>query len=124
MTPQMNRSAIARDRAGLSLGQAARLFNITVDELAEIEEADKLTDILEESGVVILAATFGVSVEWVTGVVPQYDYASVDKMIICGRGHDGVSPRDREVLAEFAASLPRETRTARQRLDDVRKKKA
>jgi len=113
-----NRSKLARGCAGLSLGQAAKLFNITAEELREIEDSEKLTDNLEPLGVIVLAATYGCSVEWITGVVKQHDYKSIDKI----KGADKLSTHDRDVLAEFAAMLPMNTRTADMRLKMASKK--
>lgn len=114
----INRSKIAREHAGLSVGQAAKLFNITTAELNEIEAEAQLSDILEPLSIGVLCAYYGVSVEWITGVVARRDYASIDKI----KGADELSFHDRDVLAEFAAAMPRDNRTKELRFEICRKK--
>jgi transcriptional regulator with XRE-family HTH domain len=94
-----NRSQLARERAGLSIGQAARLLNMSTSDLGAIEErATIMPDHANR-----LAEVYQVRVEWLAGEVELRDYSVVDGM----RGADGISPHDRDVVAEFTASMPR-----------------
>lgn len=94
----VNRSRMARERAGLSLSQAAKLLGWTETELAHNEREhpesvrhhDRLADI------------YGVSVEWLLGEVPLRDYAAVRTL----HGHERLCFSDRDELATFMASLP------------------
>lgn len=99
-----NRSEIARTRAGLSIAQAAKLFNVTVEDMREIEDPNTtLSDSLEPLSIIMLCVYYGVRSEWITGQVPRYDYASVDKI----KGSESLTQNDRDVVAEFAASMQR-----------------
>lgn len=94
-----NRLRRARERAGLSVGQAARLMGLDRDELLEIEEELPLPASVAERFVEI----YGTRVEWLTGEVALHDYARVDKI----KGAGKLSFHDRDIVAEFAASIPR-----------------
>lgn len=109
----------ARELAGLSLGQAAKLLGITRDSLVIIEACPRAQS--PTVNVAAMADVYGVNVEWLTGEREQYDFAAVDRMIICGVDKDGITPKDRETLAEFAASIPRKKAKT---LADIRKEKA
>lgn len=50
-----------------------------------------------------LAELYRVNIEWLTGAVPLRDYAHVEKM----DGAHRLTFNDRDIIAEFAASLPR-----------------
>lgn len=89
----------ARERAGLTLGQAARLLGWTVVDLSAIETAAQRVHPATETK---LAELYGVNVEWLGGDKERCDYASLKDV----RGYDELSFHDRDVLAEFAASLP------------------
>jgi helix-turn-helix protein len=97
-SPEKNRSEIARMRAGLSLGQAAKLTGIARDELVRIEVAQTLTDKVAHN----LAELYGVSFKWITGMVPRYDFERMKDV----PGWDEMTEHDRKVVSEFAASLP------------------
>lgn len=99
-----NRCQCAREQAGLSVGQAAKLLGVERTVIEQFEAAD-VDDIWEE-GVTFagrMAELYCVRLEWMLGGVARYDYDFVDGM----RGAENLRPRDRETLAEFAASLPR-----------------
>jgi hypothetical protein len=95
-----NRSKLARERAGLTIGQAARLLNMPSGDLLGIEERDSDFDATDQMK---LAALYQVRIEWLTGDAELRDYASVDKI----DGADKLSFHDRDIIAEFAASIPR-----------------
>ncbi len=93
-----NRCRLARERAGLNMGQAAKLLGITRDELARIEDpARQMVERAED-----LAALYHVDVEWLTGHKPLRNYDAMRDV----RGYDELSEHDRDMVAEFAASLP------------------
>jgi transcriptional regulator with XRE-family HTH domain len=94
-----NRTRLARERAGLSLGQAAKLLGMTSLHLEEIEGSTEQN--VERAP--DLAALYHVSVEWMTGKVERYDYKSIKSI----PGSEDLSFHDRDTLAEFAASMPR-----------------
>lgn len=97
-----NRAMRARKHAGLSLGQAAKLLNMPSTDLIAIEERDSdFSDADHER----LADVYGVNVPWLKGEVELRDYASVDKI----RGAAALTKHDRDVMAEFAASMTRKT---------------
>jgi transcriptional regulator with XRE-family HTH domain len=99
MTNQTNRSQLARERAGLSIGQAASLLNMSTSDLSAIEE--RATIMPEHAN--RLAEVYQVRVEWLAGEVELRDYSVVDGM----NGAENISPHDRDAVAEFAASMPR-----------------
>jgi len=114
-----NRTKRARERAGLSLGQAAKLLGIDREMLDKIEDAPRFEGMLLNK----MVDVYQVREEWITGKVPLRDYDAVKKMLICSRsGREELSFHDRDILAEFAASIPRSAKTVAERLEDVRKK--
>lgn len=115
-----HRLKLARERAGLSLGQAAKLLGIDRADL-ECVEASTLNqfcgrfacpggglhghDIDDNAWTTAeqLAELYAVNVPWLLGQVPQHDYEAMKD----ARGYDQLTAHDRDVVAEFAASLPR-----------------
>lgn len=98
--PPTNRARLARERAGLSIGQAVKHLGIEHERLVCVEESDVA---FAKEDVADMAKAYGVRVEWLTGEVERYDYANVAKM----KGAEELSFHDRDVIAEFAASMPR-----------------
>ena len=97
-----NRYSLARKRAGLSTGQAARLLGVAVAELLAVDLAEPSYTIAVER----LADLYGVSVEWLTGECDLRDYAAIDRI----PGGRELWFRDRDMLAELFASLQRRAR--------------
>lgn len=95
-----NRCKRARERAGLSVDQAAKILGITTDGLLLIEEDDSCYAIADRANI---DSIYAVNVDWLGGDAELHDYASIEKI----RGADRLTFHDRDVLAEFAASLPR-----------------
>ncbi len=95
-----NRSKRAREQAGLTPSQAARLLSLDTDDVIRIEESDAQYFDADRPR---LAAVYGVDVAWLDGDREARDYATIDAM----RGADTLSFHDRDILAEFAASMPR-----------------
>jgi transcriptional regulator with XRE-family HTH domain len=95
-----NRYIRARERSGLSSGQVARRFGVTVAELRAVEllRVPYRTITTEK-----LAEIYGCSVEWLTGEAPYRDYAAIDRI----PGGRELPFGDRDMLAELLASLPR-----------------
>jgi hypothetical protein len=94
-----NRAKLAREHAGLSVGQAAKLLNMAAIDLMAIEE--RSTIMPEHAN--RLAELYRVRVEWLAGEVELRDYSAVDGF----KGAELLTPHDRDVIAEFAASIPR-----------------
>jgi hypothetical protein len=95
-----NRSRLGRERAGLSVGQAAGMLGIVAEDLVRIEERDSCYADADQAR---MAAVYQVNVAWLSGLSEQRDYTTVDRM----RGANDLTPHDRDVIAEFAASMPR-----------------
>lgn len=102
----LNRSRRARESAGLSIGQAARLLGVTTDQLRCVEEHDTA---YADADVERLAEVYGVNLEWLSGRSELRDYAPLKNLSVA----DKLRFRDRDELAELYASLPR--RGARRR---------
>jgi transcriptional regulator with XRE-family HTH domain len=100
MKTTKNRARLARDRAGLSVGQAAKLLGVDPDVLTRWEESDAA---FFDAPWVSMADVYGVNIEWLTGECDRYDYATVKSI----PGADELTFHDRDVIAEFAASMPR-----------------
>jgi hypothetical protein len=63
----------------------------------------------------LMVDIYGVNYPWLAGEVPLHDYASIDKM----NGADKLVFKDRDDLAMFAASMPRDGRSYMERLADI-----
>lgn len=95
-----NRYARAREQAGLSIGQAARILGSTVGAVKLVERTQAPYLALTNDR---LADVYGCSVEWLTGQVPYLDVAAIDRI----PGGRDLPYRDREALAELLGSLRR-----------------
>lgn len=98
-----HRAARARERAGLTVGQAAKLLDTTSAWLVDVEASDEAFGDVGADMIEVMCDVYGVRVEWLRGDVPLHDYTAVDGM----RGAENLSFHDRDVIAEFAASMPR-----------------
>lgn len=99
-----NRCRIARERAGLNISQAARLLGVERVVIEQFESAD--VDDIHEEGITFagrMAELYRVRLEWMLGEVGRYDYDRVNGI----RGAEKLTPRDRDIVAEFVASMPR-----------------
>lgn len=99
--PVKNRMARARERAGLTIGQAAKLLDIPSGVLLGIEERDADFEAISDQHEHI-ADMYGVNAGWLSGDKELHDYEAMKDV----RGWDDLSMHDRDVVAEFAASLP------------------
>jgi transcriptional regulator with XRE-family HTH domain len=95
-----NRARRAREGAGLSVGQAAKLLGIDRDALMRVEEQD---DAFLDANRRNMADVYGVSEEWLNGEVDLRDYAALNQI----PGGRELPFHDRDVLAEVLASRPR-----------------
>lgn len=95
-----NRARLARERAGLTIGQAATLLGIEKQHLVIVEELDPAQADFDFTK---LAELYQCRIEWITGEVEQHDYARLDAL----PGADRLTPHDRKVIAEFIAMIPR-----------------
>lgn len=116
ITIDRNRSRRAREQVGLSLGQAAKHLGMSANEIEIIEASDDLGRHAQacdfEPDLERMGKLYMVSPEWMRGDVPLRDYVNVDAI----RGSDKLTPGERDMVAEFAASLPRNSKTASERL--------
>ncbi len=94
-----NRAKIARERAGLSIGQAARMLPLDREALIRMEE---LNSAFADAPTDRMAEVYGVRVEWLTGEVERHDYDAMKGV----KGYDSLTGHDRDAIAEFAASMP------------------
>ena len=111
--PDRNRARKAREIAGLSVRQAAGMLGVDGETIVDIEANDVL---YPDAPVAAMANLYRVSPEWLRGEVPEHDYALIDSMT----GADKLTPRDRDTVAQFAASLPRNGKTAADRIAEAR----
>lgn len=98
--PTLNRSRRARESAGLSLGQAARLLGVPRDQIALAEGSDAA---YADFGPPRLADIYGVNLDWLSGRIELCDYEPLKNL----DGADKLSFRDRDQLAELFASMSR-----------------
>lgn len=96
----LNRSRRARELSGLSLGQAARKLGMPRNQLRAVEESDDAYAVVDLSRLVEL---YGVNLDWMSGRSELLDYVAIKKL----RGADELPFRDRDMLAELFAALPR-----------------
>lgn len=90
----LNRSRRARESAGLSLGQAARLLGLSREQIALAEESDSA---YADLGPDRLAEIYGVNVEWLSGRCELRDWGALKQLDGGGR----LLFRDRDMLAEL-----------------------
>lgn len=96
----LNRYRKARERAGLTLGQASRILGIAITDLSGMELCSVEAT---EAALTAMRDHYQVGRSWLVGEAPLRDYKTIDAM----KGADKLSESDRDTLAEFAASLPR-----------------
>ncbi len=102
-TPKtVNRCRRARESAGLSVGQAARLLGVPADDVRRVEESDEAYAGANQAW---LADVYGVNLDWLSGRSELRDYGPLKQMA----GADDLWFRDREMIAELFASLPRKS---------------
>jgi transcriptional regulator with XRE-family HTH domain len=97
--PSDNRCALARRRSGLSVAQAAKRLGWPIERLDMVECT--AADEVYPSDAEKLAELYGVTVEWMLGRAPRFDFERVDAI----PGVENLYPRDREAIAELLASL-------------------
>lgn len=98
-----NRATRARQQAGLSIGQAAKLLPLDREELVRIETDD---DAYAAAGHRVrqrMAEVYMVDPAWMNGETDLRDYDAIKDV----RGADDITNHDRDILAEFAASMPK-----------------
>jgi transcriptional regulator with XRE-family HTH domain len=99
-----HRAKLARERAGLSIGQACAKLDIEREVLIWLEGMDSAfadpdnRDVREA-----MADVYGVNPEWLAGDRELRDYAHVDGI----RGAELLTSHDRDIIAEFVAAMPR-----------------
>lgn len=98
-----NRTKLARERAGLSIGQACKLLELERDELVTIEDTDEAFAAMHPATLRAVLDIYGVNPEWLSGEREQHDWARLDAI----PGAEKLTDHDREVVAEFIAAIPR-----------------
>jgi hypothetical protein len=98
-----NRTKLARERAGLSIGQACKILGLERDYLIGIEERDDDFEQMHPSVHRTILDRYQVNPEWLSGDREQHDYAALDAI----NGADRLIHHDREIIAEFMAAMPR-----------------
>jgi DNA-binding XRE family transcriptional regulator len=93
-----NRCKVAREQAGLSVGQAAKLLGLTKAVITACEDPEAIVHWIISDA---MAYYYGCSVEWLCGDGPDMDYETVKAM----KGSEKLPSHDRVILAKFAASL-------------------
>ncbi len=96
------RVRIARDRAGLSQGQAAKLMGMHRPTISEIE-AGRRRVAADELG--RFADLFGVSVAWLAGTKDDEPDLSDPRLAIVARELQKLKPDDIERVMQFIASV-------------------
>lgn len=105
MKKPLNRCRRARENAGLSVGQTARLLGIPVEQVMSVEVNDTA---FAEAGPARFADLYGVNLDWLSGRIEQHDYERLNK---CPDARE-LPFHDRDMLAELYASLPRRSQGA------------
>ena len=105
MNAPKSRSRRAREGAGLSVGQAAKLVGITRDALIRIEELDSAFWAAAREK---LADVYGVNLVWLSGLSDLHDYEALKRV----PGAEDLPFHDRDILAEVLASRPRKSAAA------------
>lgn len=98
--PPKNRSKLARRNAGLSVSQAARLLNVTVEEVIKWEDSDLVFGNIGHQN---MCDVYGVNGKWLAGAGDRFNHDAIKDV----KGYDELSFHDRDILAEFAAAMPR-----------------
>lgn len=111
-----SRAKLAREQSGLSLRQAAKMLDVDSHDLLKAEEYDAEFDGLEVDVVRLMCDVYGVNEPWLRGDVDRYDRKRVDEMA----GADKLTFHDRDVIAEFVASMPRGGGSFKERVERIR----
>lgn len=72
-----HRYQLARERAGLSIGNAARILNLPAVSLRALEHAASTAP---DDLIRAMADHYGVNVAWLTGAIPRYDYEAAHRL--------------------------------------------
>lgn len=105
----LNRSRRARENAGLSIGQAARLLGLPCDQIARCEISDAA---YADLGPARLADLYEVNVEWLSGRSELRDEAAIRRIRQLDKA-EALTFCDRDRIAEILASLPRRAPSTR-----------
>lgn len=101
MAEPRHRLVKARENAGLSLGQAARLFGYERLVFERMELAPELPDALTLAR---MSRAYQVNIPWLVGEAPEMVPAS-ELNLVCVKGKP--TPKDLEVLRTVMASMRR-----------------
>lgn len=92
----------AREHAGLSQGQVARLLEMHRPTISEIEAGRRRVSADE---LVRFADLYGVSLDWLTGKVPEIIDVADDRVAIAARELGKLKPEDLERVLGFIAAV-------------------
>ena len=96
----LNRCRRARENSGLSVGQAACLLGVPVDQVKRVEDDDAAYVAFDPRR---LADLYGVNLDWLSGRSELLDYVAVRQI----DGADRLLFADRDMIAELLASRSR-----------------
>ena len=105
MTDIAKRLRTAREDAGLSQGQVARLLDMHRPTISEIEAGRRKVTAVE---LATFAKTYGVSVAWLTGT--REEKAVDDRVLLAARKLSSLKPQDLDKVMEFLSSLRAESK--------------
>lgn len=100
--PTAERLRLGRVRAGLSQGQVAKLLGVHRPTITEIEAARRKVTAQELDR---FADTYGVSVDWLLGRVPERAELSDSRVKLVARDLEKLSQPDLDEVLGFIASL-------------------
>lgn len=96
------RVKMAREQAGLSQGQSARLLDMHRPTISEIEAGRRRVAADELVG---FADLYGVSLDWLTGQVPAIESVADERVAMAARELERLKPEDLERVLGFIATV-------------------
>lgn len=100
--PIVERLRAAREHAGLSQGQVAKLLNMHRPTISEIEAGRRK---LTADELVRFADLYGVSLDWLTGKASEKVDLTDSRLALVARDLDKLKQQDLERVLNFIASL-------------------
>ena len=96
------RLRLAREQAGLSQGQVAKMLGLHRPSVSEMEAGRRKVSADE---LATLAHTYGVSMEWLTGGEDAADDEIGARVKLAARGLSGLKPEDLDRVIRLLATL-------------------
>ena len=97
-----NRLRLAREQAGLSQGQVAKMVNLHRPSISEIEAGRRKVSAEELAE---FARIYGVSMDWLAGVDEQVVDMNRDRLQLAARKLANIRPEDLDKLIDLLSSL-------------------